>query len=73
MLEIIGLVCGVLGALLVTSRISRVRAAGFVAWLIGNAAWVWFAATSGLLYLGVQFGVFWMLSFVGLANNLRGA
>lgn len=47
------------------------RAAGFAAWLVGNAAWVWYAVLTHSLYLGVQFGIFWMLAVAGLLNNLR--
>jgi len=52
-------------------RVSMVRAAGFASWVVGNAAWVWYAVLTESLYLGLQFGIFWMLAFVGLMNNLR--
>lgn len=71
LLQIVGLVCGVLGAVLVTGRVSMVRAAGFASWVVGNAAWVWYAVLTHSLYLGVQFGIFWLLALVGLMNNLR--
>ena len=70
-LQACGVVGGVLGAVLVTGRVSMVRAAGFASWVVGNAAWVWYAVLTESLYLGLQFGIFWMLAFVGLMNNLR--
>ena len=71
LLQIVGLVCGVLGAVLVTGRTCPVRAAGFASWVVGNAAWVWYAVLTESLYLGLQFGIFWMLAVAGLLNNLR--
>ena len=71
MLDLLGLVCGVVGALLVTARVSRVRAAGFATWIAGNGAWVAFAALTSSLYLGAQFGIFLLLSWVGLRTNLK--
>lgn len=72
LLQVCGLVCGVLGAVLVTGRTSLIRAAGFAVWLVANTAWVWYAMIMHSPYLGVQFGIFWLLALVGLMNNLRG-
>jgi len=70
-LQACGLVGGVLGAVLVTGRVSLLRAAGFASWVVGNAAWVWYAVLTESLYLGLQFGIFWLLAVVGLLNNFR--
>ena len=70
-LQAIGLLCGIAGAVLVAGPTPRQRAAGFATWIAGNGAWVAFAALTGSLYLGAQFGVFLLLSGVGLRTNLK--
>ena len=70
-LQTIGLLGGIAGAVLVAGPTPRQRAAGFTAWIAGNGAWVAFAALTGSLYLGAQFGVFLLLSGVGLRTNLK--
>ena len=70
-LQAIGLFGGVVGAILVVGRSPQQRAAGFATWIAGNGAWVAFAALTGSLYLGAQFGVFLVLSVVGLRTNLK--
>ena len=62
---------GIAGAVLVAGPTPRQRAAGFATWIAGNGAWVAFAALTGSLYLGAQFGVFLLLSGVGLRMNLK--
>jgi hypothetical protein len=69
--EVVGLVCALLGAVLVTARSSRVRAAGFGAWVIGNAAWALYAASAGAVLLQVQFVAFLFLAMLGLLNNVK--
>jgi len=70
--EVVGLVCALLGAVLVTARSSRVRAAGFGAWVIGNTAWALYAASSaGSVLLQVQFVAFLFLAMLGLLNNVK--
>ncbi len=71
LLQLVGLIGGVSGALLVTSRMPSVRAAGFLAWVGGNTAWAMYAISAGSIYLGVQFAIFLMLAVLGLMNNLR--
>ena len=71
-LQALGLVGGVLGAALVAGPTAQQRAAGFGCWIAGNSAWVAFAALTSSLYLGAQFGVFLLLSGVGLRTNLKG-
>ena len=70
-LQALGLVGGVLGAVLVAGPTPLQRAAGFATWIAGNGAWVAFAALTGSLYLGAQFGVFLLLSGLGLKINLK--
>jgi hypothetical protein len=70
-LQTIGLLGGIAGAVLVAGPTPRQRAAGFATWIAGNGAWVAFAALTGSLYLGAQFGVFLLLSGVGLRTNLK--
>ncbi len=71
LLQLVGLIGGVSGALLVTSRMSSVRAAGFLAWVGGNTAWMMYAISAGSIYLGVQFAIFLMLAVMGYINNTR--
>ena len=70
-LQAIGLLCGIAGAVLVAGPTPLERAAGFATWIAGNGAWVAFAALTGSLFLGAQFGVFLLLSVVGLRTNLK--
>jgi len=70
-LQTIGLLCGIAGAVLVAGPTPLQRAAGFATWIAGNGAWVAFAALTGSLYLGAQFGIFLLLSVVGLRTNLK--
>jgi len=70
-LQTIGLLGSIAGAVLVAGPTPRQRAAGFGCWIAGNSAWVAFAALTGSLYLGAQFGVFLLLSGVGLRTNLK--
>ena len=70
-LQTIGLLGGIAGAVLVAGPTPLQRAAGFATWIAGNGAWVAFAALTGSLYLGAQFGVFLLLSGVGLRTNLK--
>ena len=70
-LETIGLVGGVLGAVLVAGPTAQQRATGFATWIVSNGAWVAFAALTSSLYLGAQFGIFLLLSWVGLRTNLK--
>lgn len=70
-LQTIGLLGGIAGAVLVAGPTPRQRAAGFAIWLTGNGAWVAFAGLTGSLYLGVQFGIFLLLSMAGLRTNLK--
>ena len=51
-LQATGLIGGVAGAVLVAGRSPRQRAAGFTAWILGNGAWVGYAALTGSLALG---------------------
>lgn len=69
--EVVGLVCALLGAVLVTARSSRVRAAGFASWVVGNAAWALYAASAGAVLLQVQFVAFLFLAMLGLLNNVK--
>jgi len=69
--EVVGLVCALLGAVLVVARSSRVRAAGFASWVIGNAAWALYAASAGAVLLQVQFVAFLFLAMLGLLNNVK--
>lgn len=70
-LQTIGLLGGIAGAVLVAGPTPRHRAAGFATWIVSNGAWVAFAALTSSLYLGAQFGVFLLLSGVGLRTNLK--
>jgi len=70
-LQTIGLLGGVAGAVLVAGSTPLQRAAGFATWIAGNSAWVAFAGLTSSLYLGAQFGVFLLLSGVGLRTNLK--
>ena len=70
-LQTIGLLCGIAGAVLVAGPTPLQRAAGFAIWIVSNGAWVAFAALTSSLYLGAQFGVFLLLSGVGLRTNLK--
>ncbi len=70
-LQTIGLLGGIAGAVLVAGPTPRQRAAGFATWIAGNGAWVAFAGLTGSLYLGVQFGIFLLLSMAGLRTNLK--
>jgi len=70
-LQTIGLLGGIAGAVLVAGPTPLQRAAGFATWIAGNGAWVAFAALTGSLYLGAQFGIFLLLSGVGLRTNLK--
>jgi len=70
-LQAIGLLGGIAGAVLVAGPTPLQRAAGFATWIVSNGAWVAFAALTGSLYLGAQFGVFLLLSGVGLRTNLK--
>ncbi|MDD4488746.1 MAG: hypothetical protein PHD34_08745 [Methanothrix soehngenii] len=68
-LQTIGLIGGVAGAVLVAGHSPRQRAAGFTAWIIGNGAWVGYAALTSSLALGTQFSIFCLLAVAGLRNN----
>ncbi len=68
-LQATGLIGGVAGAVLVAGRSPRQRAAGFTAWILGNGAWVGYAALTGSLALGTQFSIFTVLAVAGLMNN----
>ena len=70
-LQTIGLLGGIAGAILVAGPTPRQRAAGFGCWIAGNSAWVAFAGLTSSLYLGAQFGVFLLLSGLGLRTNLK--
>lgn len=68
-LQLVGLLGGVIGAVLVAGRTPQQRTAGFMAWILGNGAWVGYAALTGTLALGVQFGIFFLLFIFGALNN----
>jgi len=70
-LQTIGLLGGIAGAVLVAGPTPLQRAAGFATWIAGNGAWVAFAGLTSSLYLGVQFGIFLLLSMAGLRTNLK--
>jgi len=71
LLQTLGLLGGIAGAVLVAGPTPQQRAAGFSCWIIGNGAWVGYAALTGSLALGTQFSVFCVLAMVGLVNNRR--
>ena len=71
LLQTLGLLGGIAGAVLVAGPTPQQRAAGFSCWIIGNGAWVGYAALTGSLALGTQFSVFCVLAMVGLINNRR--
>ena len=70
-LQAIGLFGGVFGAVLVAGPTAQQRVTGFATWIVSNGAWVAFAALTSSLYLGAQFGIFLLLSWVGLRTNLK--
>ena len=70
-LQTIGLLGGIAGAVLVAGPTPRQRAAGFATWIVGNGAWVGYAALTGSLVLGTQFSIFCVLAVAGLRTNLR--
>ena len=71
LLQALGLLGGIAGAVLVAGRTPQQRAAGFGCWIAGNGAWVGYATLTGSLALGTQFSVFFLLAVAGLRNNWR--
>jgi len=71
LLQALGLLGGIVGAILVAGRSPQQRAAGFGCWIAGNSAWVGYAALTGSLALGTQFSIFCLLAVAGLRNNWK--
>lgn len=68
-LQSIGVVCGILGAVLVASSSSTRRRQGFAVWIAGNTAWVVVGVLAHNPYTFVLFGVYLVTAVAGLRAN----
>jgi hypothetical protein len=72
LVQCLGVVFGIAGAVLVACRSGKVRGAGFASWVVGNLLWVAFGVAEGDVYVTALFAFYWMTAVVGLRNSWRG-
>jgi hypothetical protein len=65
----LGVVFGIAGAVLVASRSGKVRGVGFASWVVGNLLWVVFGVMEGNAYVIALFAFYWVTAMVGLRNS----
>jgi len=70
--QAVGLLCGLTGAVFVSSDSRRYRRLGFGVWIIGNAAWVLAAVWLENVFLFLMFGFYLLTAGFGARNACRG-
>jgi hypothetical protein len=68
-LEIIGTITGLAGALLVAFNQRQLRLAGFSIWLVSNAAWISYAVMVEAYWMLTMFACYMGTSVLGLVND----
>jgi len=65
----VGMICGIIGAILVSSPSRDMRRRGFAIWIIGNAAWIAFSCMIDNLFMLVMFAFYWVTAAFGYWAN----
>ena len=65
----IGMICGVIGAVLVSNYSRDMRRRGFAIWIVGNAAWIAFSCMIDNLCMLVMFAFYWVTAIYGYWSN----
>lgn len=71
LLEALGAMTGLIGAVCVTSRKRTVRATGFATWIASNGFFIAFTIATGAWWMFGMFLAYLGTSLFGLWNNVR--
>lgn len=69
-LQTTGVVLGISGAGLQSLVTVEAKCFGFVLWIVGNGAWVWWSIKNKNPYMFVMMAIYWVLAVYGLYNHL---
>ena len=67
----VGMACGIVGAILVSSPSRDMRRRGFAVWIIGNAAWVAFSCAIDSPWMLIMFAFYWATAAYGYWSNRK--
>ena len=69
-LEVISVACGITGAAMTTSTKPRIRASGFLTFMVGSCCSILIYQQAGLYVMLLQSCVFMVINVRGIHNNL---
>jgi len=70
-LQSAGVLLGISGAGLQSLVLVEAKCFGFVLWIVGNGAWIWWSIKNKNPYMLSMMTIYWMLAVYGLYNHLH--